>query len=82
MKIFGLSRILTLSIFALSIAFIIGMAWRIFINESGETHYIVTSPNGDNHLTTYILEKHGCAIFIDELGIQNRVCGSYTIKKL
>ena len=81
-RVFGLRRGITKIIFILTALFIIGMLYRIFINESGKTHYQIVSPNGDYHLTTYILEKNGCIVFIDELGIENRICGSYTVKKL
>jgi hypothetical protein len=82
MKIFGLTRFATLTIFILTGLLMLGMFWRIFINGTGKSYYQVISPNGDYHLTTYILETHGCIIFIDELGIENRICGSYTVKKL
>jgi hypothetical protein len=81
-RVFGLQKGITKIIFLFTALFMFGMLWKIFLQESGETHYQITSPNGDYHLTTYILEKNGCIIFVDELGIENRICGSYSVKKL
>jgi hypothetical protein len=81
-KLFTFQKIITRLIFIVIALFIFGIFYRIFINESGKSQYIVTSPSGESHITTYILEKNGCAIFYDEFNIENRICGSYTIKKL
>ena len=81
-RVFGLNANITKMIIAVSAFMILGMIFRIMFYSGGKTHYQIISPNGDYHLTTYILEKDGCVVFIDELGIENRICGSYTVKKL
>jgi hypothetical protein len=80
-RIFGVSKTATYVIFVASFIFVIGVINSLlFYRES--THYQIISPNGDYHLTTEIKEENGCIIFIDELGIENRVCGTYTVNRI
>lgn len=80
-NIFGVSRTVTYAIFIASILLSLGMLNSIFFRIE-KIHYQIISPNGDYHLTTEIKEEDGCVIFIDELGTENRVCGSYSVKRI
>jgi hypothetical protein len=80
-NIFGVSRTVTYVIFGASIFLVIGMINSIFLHQE-KIHYQIITPEGDYHLTTEIKEEGRCIIFIDELGKENRVCDSYTIKRI
>jgi len=80
-NIFGVSRTVTYVIFGASIFLVIGMINSIFLHQE-KIHYQIITPEGDYHLTTEIIEENGCIIFIDEIGNEDRVCGSYSVKRI
>jgi hypothetical protein len=80
-NVFGVSRTVTYVIFGASIFLVIGMINSIFLHQE-KIHYQIISPDGNYHLTTEINEENGCITFIDEIGIENKICGSYRVKKI
>ena len=80
-NVFGVSRIMTYAIFGITAILILGMINSIIFHGE-KIHYQIISPNGDYHLTSEIKEENGCIVFTDEIGIENRVCGSYTVKRI
>ena len=59
-----------------------GLVIRIYKISERKKHYLVTDTAGQAYITNYVLEKSGCIFFIDEVNIQHKVCGSYSIEKL
>lgn len=58
-----------------------GSVLRIY-KGSGKDCYLVSDSAGQSYVTNYVLEKHGCVFFVDEVNIQHKVCGSYSIEKI
>lgn len=81
-NLFGISRGITYLIIGASLIFIVGMISNMAAKKiSGKPYYQIISPDGDYHLTDEYKTEGNCIIFVDEIGTENRVCGSYRIKK-